>query len=140
VYEDGRVLTLGTEAPTEDEQEEPVLFHEDEPVEDGQLETNTVSFRKVGGELFPLGHTVITPGIRELALKGFNFGPLLERHANGDWGDLSDNDIAYNDAALDNGDERIFSSYNTDISPDGKVWIITEADRSATTVLLPSEN
>jgi hypothetical protein len=90
--------------------------------------------------LFPLGRTVITPGIRELALEGFNFGPILERHANGDWGDLSDNDIAYNDAALDSGDERIFSSYNTDISPDGKIWIITEADRSATTLLLPSEN
>ena len=140
VYEDGRMLTLGTEAPTEDEQEEPALFDEDEHAEGGLPETDTVSLRKAGGELFPLGRTVITPGIRELALEGFNFGPLLERHANGDWGDLSDNDIAYNDAALDNGDERIFSSYNTDMSPDGKIWIITEADRSATTVLLPSEN
>ena len=47
------------------------------------------SCEKLTGHLFPLGRTVMTPGIRELALKGLNFGPILERHANGDWGDLS---------------------------------------------------
>jgi hypothetical protein len=62
---------------------------------------------------------------------------LLARHANCDWGELSVEDLAANELALLTG-RRLLSSYDL---PDGqgKVWIITEADRSATTILLPDE-
>ena len=64
---------------------------------------------------------------------------LLNRHATGDWGDLDPEDAKLNDAALTSGEDRIFSVYKRDGIPDGKIWIITERDRSATTVLFPSE-
>lgn len=60
----------------------------------------------------------------------------LSRHARGDWGDLEQDDKAANDRALKEG-TRILSSYKD--SADVKFWIITEGDRSATTVLLPSD-
>ena len=82
--------------------------------------------------LFPPGTVTATPGA--LALKV----DLLEffwRHLAGDWGDLSDEDKRENDLSLKQG-FRILSAYDT---PAGKLWIITEADRSATTFLLPDE-
>jgi len=83
--------------------------------------------------LFPLGFVVATPGALDL---GINFSPYLRRHQRGDWGDLDAEDKAENNFSVQNG-YRILSAYYT---PDGtKFWIITEADRSATTVLLPSE-
>jgi hypothetical protein len=83
--------------------------------------------------LFPLGLVVATPGAIEL---GINLSPFLRRHQCGDWGDLDAEDKAENIFSLQNG-LRILSAYQ---APDGaKFWIITEADRSATTVLLPSE-
>jgi hypothetical protein len=60
---------------------------------------------------------------------------LLTRHAKGDWGDLCAFDRRQNEIALRDG-YRVFSSYN---APAGRVWIITEADRSITTILLPEE-
>lgn len=61
----------------------------------------------------------------------------LARHAQGDWGDLCRRDRERNDHALATGEERLFSTYHTE---DGtKFWIITEWDRSLTTVLLPEE-
>jgi hypothetical protein len=63
--------------------------------------------------------------------------PYLRRHLQGDWGDLSDNDRRRNDAALKSGEDRLFSSYP--IRSDLTLWIITERDRSVTTLLLPSE-
>ena len=65
----------------------------------------------------------------------------LDRHLNGDWGDLYDEDKAMNDESvrMENEEEmgwRLMSSYSID---DIKIWIITEADRSSTTILLPSE-
>ena len=61
---------------------------------------------------------------------------FLGRHASGDWGDLDAEDTAANNAALIHGG-RLFSAYNL---PDaGRVWVITDADRSATTVLFPEE-
>jgi hypothetical protein len=60
----------------------------------------------------------------------------LKRHHTGDWGDLCEEDIASNEQAMQNGG-RLFSTYH---DPKGvKFWIITEADRSATTVLLPED-
>jgi len=60
---------------------------------------------------------------------------LLDRHFAGDWGDQSKGDLRTNDTALKNG-ERVMSSYDVE---GGKIWIITEWDRSVTTILLPSD-
>ena len=84
---------------------------------------------------FSLGQVVTTLGISEL-LTPQEISMLLDRHVMGDWGDMSKSDKNLNDQALAMGLGRLFSSY---ITPKGKVWIITEADRSITTVLLPSE-
>ena len=87
--------------------------------------------------LFPLGKTVCTPGVVELVQAGaFNPVDLLSRHHIGDWGDCGAEDAAANDQALKDG-TRIFSVYQ--IGPDVKLWVITEADRSVTTILLPNE-
>jgi hypothetical protein len=87
--------------------------------------------------LFPLGHTVATPGaLAALTNAGTSPAKLLDRHASGDWGIVSADDAAENELSLREG-FRILSAYTL---PTGEgLWIITEHDRSATTVLLPSE-
>ncbi len=85
--------------------------------------------------LFPPGQIVATPGALELAEQGVDLLAYLQRHLCGDWGELCDEDKAENDFSLKNG-FRLMSAYPT---PCGKLWIITEADRSATTFLLPEE-
>lgn len=86
---------------------------------------------------FRAGRLLMTAGVNDLVQRGvFNPGPYLQRHLDGDWGDLCDEDRRSNDTALKNGD-RLFSSYR--ITPDLKLWIITEWDRSVTTLLLPDE-
>jgi hypothetical protein len=84
----------------------------------------------------PLGRVVATPGALKL-LTGARAHPfdLLTRHATGDWGDLCAFDRRQNEIALCAG-LRFLSSYNVSA---GRVWIITEADRSVTTILLPEE-
>ena len=87
---------------------------------------------------FSPGQVVMTAGVDELVRQGrLNPTPYLRRHLHGDWGDLSDNDRRLNDAALKSGEDRLFSSYQ--VMPNLKLWIITEWDRSVTTLLLPSE-
>lgn len=83
---------------------------------------------------FPFGRLLITPGALD-ALSTEAVNKALSRHALGDWGDLCAEDIRANERALEVG-SRLFSAYH---DGDTKFWIITEADRSATTVLLPSE-
>ena len=87
--------------------------------------------------LFPLGQIVATSGARE-ALEASHQTPFdfLARHARGDWGELSADDIAENEFSLKNG-LRLLSSYVT--ATGRKLWVITEADRALTTLLLPSE-
>jgi hypothetical protein len=87
--------------------------------------------------LFSVGTLVSTPGAL-LALMEADVTPLslVMRHVSGDFGDLCDEDRAANDLAVVEG-TRVFSSYV--VAPDTKVWVITEADRSVTTLLLPSE-
>ncbi|KAE8760837.1 hypothetical protein FSO04_06320 [Paraburkholderia madseniana] len=63
-------------------------------------------------------------------------GDLLTRHLHGDWGDLRAEDRRQNDVALENG-LRVLSCY--ELPGNGKVWIITEWNRSVTTVLLPDD-
>ncbi len=84
---------------------------------------------------FPLGRIVATPGALAL-LDAVEVGDLLGRHAAGDWGDLDAHDRRENGRALKTG-ARIFSAYET--SKGGRVWIITEADRSSTCILRPEE-
>ena len=84
----------------------------------------------------PLGRVVATPGALDFVGRhGVDLLGLLLRHETGDWGDVCADDARANDRTLDAG-ARVLSAYET---PGGRVWIITEADRSATTVLLPSE-
>lgn len=86
--------------------------------------------------LFALGQVVSTPNALAFAEKHqTDLLQLLYRHQTGDWGDLEDEDKESNEEALIN-DTRIFSSYS--IAED-KIWIITEADRSFTTLLMPSD-
>ena len=88
------------------------------------------------GVPFPLGRVLATPGALALAEEhGLDLPALIARHQLGDWGDVPHADALANDIALDLG-TRLFSAYAT---PAGRLWIITEADRSATTVLLPDE-
>ncbi len=90
--------------------------------------------------LFPLGQVVATPGALDaLAGAGCTPAEFLARHAAGDWGDLGDEDRRENALSLRQG-FRLFSAYAYDpADPTATVWIITEADRSSTCVLLPSE-
>lgn len=87
--------------------------------------------------LFALGQVVATPGALA-ALEEHAIAPetLLARHLAGDWGVVAAEDAAANDAAVKLQD-RLLSAYV--ISPGVRVWVITEHDRSSTTLLLPSE-
>ena len=86
---------------------------------------------------FALGQTFITPGAEEaLQIAGQTSIEFLRRHMSCDWGEISDEDAQENDFSLIEG-FRLLSSYHT--GKGQQLWIITEADRSATTVLLPSE-
>jgi hypothetical protein len=86
---------------------------------------------------FALGQTFITPGAEEaLQFAGQTAIEFLRRHMSCDFGELSDEDLSQNHLALEEGD-RLLSNYRT--GKGQQLWIITEADRSATTILLPSE-
>lgn len=94
-------------------------------------------------QLFDLGQVVMTANLQHTLdesspdtnsmeeLLGF-----IDRHVAGDWGDLDQHDKDANDQALKTGG-RLFSAYNT--ATDIRVWVITEADRSYTTALLPAD-
>ena len=86
---------------------------------------------------FSLGQVVATPGALSL-LNEQQVHPidLLERHVRGDWGSVCVEDAQSNDWAVQKG-ERLLSSYS--LGSGLKVWIITESDRSVTTLLLPEE-
>ena len=83
----------------------------------------------------PLGRTLATPGVLEVTTQTER-NIAFSRHAHGDWGDVVGEDWRSNDLALQTG-ERLISVYHT--LSGVKFWIITEADRSATTILLPHE-
>ena len=85
----------------------------------------------------PLGRVVATPGALELLKEGKRHPfDLLACHATGDWGELCAFDCRQNEIALRDG-YRVLSSYDV---LQGRVWVITEADRSITTILLPEES
>lgn len=87
--------------------------------------------------LFALGSIVSTPAaLRLMLMNGFAPDELLDRHVSGDWADMDAEDQALNRQAIADG-TRIFSAYR--ITEGKRVWLITEADRAATTFLLPHE-
>ena len=84
----------------------------------------------------PLGHVVATPGALDVVrAHGLDVLDLVHRHASGDWGDVSEHDAQANDRSAQNY-TCVLSAYDT---RGGRLWVLTEADRSATTVLLPSD-
>lgn len=98
---------------------------------------------------FQLGQVVATAAVHDDMVRDNEFAELVARclcrHANGDWGQVCDEDKTVNDAALKHGN-RVLSAYTIDPAKgeskgygDNTLWIITEADRSSTTVLYPEE-
>ena len=92
---------------------------------------------------FKLGRTVATPGALDaLERAGQDAAEFLDRHARGDWGEVGEADWKVNDAAVAHEHDpdrqaRLLSAYRTGLGE--RLWVITEADRSATTLLLPDE-
>ena len=84
---------------------------------------------------FALGRLLMTPGVQE-QVPPSEMLQALRRHAHGDWGELDEEDRRANDQGVKEG-TRLLSSYHTKAGI--KFWIVTEADRSATTLLLPDE-
>jgi hypothetical protein len=84
---------------------------------------------------YPLGSLVATPALIDEVVHD-DILKALARHARGDWGDVCAEDQQANNLALRDG-TRLLSSYTS--STGVKFWVITEADRSLTTVLLPSD-
>jgi len=89
---------------------------------------------------FALGRLLMTRGVNDLVAERTDFAKFvtesLNRHWKGDWGDLGDEDKNENELSLKAG-YRLLSAYEVEGLP--KIWIITEADRSATTILFPDE-
>ena len=86
---------------------------------------------------FQAGQLLMTAAVSALVNEGtVDPWPYLTRHLHGDWGDIGPEDARSNDAALREGD-RLFSAYQ--VAPELRLWIITECDRSATTLLLPED-
>ena len=90
---------------------------------------------------FELGQIVCTMGVSQAMEDNLKFVKFIQkslaRHINCDWGDMCEEDKESNNSAVANGDDRIFSAYN--YKNGVKVWIITEWDRSVTTILFPEE-
>lgn len=93
--------------------------------------------------LFDMGQVVMTSGVADKVAESETYAFLVQKalqmHSEGNWGDVYDEDWESNQNALRDGD-RLFSVYiMSELDPEDKIWIITEADRSTTTVLLPEE-
>lgn len=89
---------------------------------------------------FKIGQVVITKGVNANISESIEFSKFIlesiARYRNCDWGNLGKEDWKMNDSAVENNDDRIFARYNNE---EGDIYIITEWDRSVTTILFPSE-
>ena len=86
---------------------------------------------------FPLGQVLITPPAEAILQEASRtFQEFLDRHASGDWGEIDVDDWNANEDALTSG-ARLMSVYT--VTDKQKIWIITESDRSATTLILPDD-
>jgi hypothetical protein len=97
--------------------------------------TATISAMQMNTARFQMGRLLITPGARD-ELSPIDVMKGLQAHLTGHWGDLDEYDKKVNEEALKM-DGRLFSAYHS--AKGTKFWVITEADRSATTILLPEE-
>ena len=90
---------------------------------------------------FELGNVVMTRGVADEMAENEMFAKevhaALGRYQSGDWGDMDEEDMVMNDMAVTSGEDRIFAAYN--LSSGERVWIITEWDRSCSTILFPEE-
>lgn len=101
------------------------------------MRADSITTQAISVRRFALGQTFITSGAEEaLQIAGQTAIEFLRRHMSNDWGEPSDEDARENEPSLKEG-FRLLSAYRT--AKGQKLWIITEADRSATTILLPSE-
>ena len=91
---------------------------------------------------FTIGQLVATRGVHDLMQENPDFNHFAQsaflKYRRCDWGDTCESDKAQNDSAVING-ERILAEYRHPEHPDWRLWIITEWDRSSTTLLFPSE-
>jgi hypothetical protein len=101
---------------------------EEEPKEGKDMNTQTT-------RTFPLGQIVATPNALQ-SLTREDIAKALDRHAACDWGDCCREDSQENELSLKEG-FRLFSVYHAENGK--KFWVITEADRSVTTVLMPED-
>jgi len=100
------------------------------------MKNHVTATHTVSKVLFPMGQTLATPGaLRIMAQFGFLPADLLSRHTRGDFGVVCSEDAQANAEAIIQG-SRILSSY---LVGSQRIWVITEADRSTTTILLPDE-
>ena len=92
---------------------------------------------------FLIGRLVATHGVASLMQEEPDFDRFAKdafrRYLDADWGEMCESDKQQNDMALIHKDNRIFASYENAAHPGWKLWIITEYDYSATTLLFPSE-
>jgi hypothetical protein len=86
-------------------------------------------------KMITLGQVVLTCGVDAMGFEYSELLHLLSRHVNGDWGAVCEEDAQTNDDAVEHGD-RVMSVY---IHKGVRLWVITEWDRSVTTILLPQE-
>ena len=90
---------------------------------------------------FKFGKLMMTRGVNDRVAEDRQLAKFvtdsLKRHLRGDWGEMGQEDKDANEIALEEGDLRLFSAYESTGLP--KIWIITEADRSVTTILFPDE-
>ena len=102
-----------------------------------QFNDTTTTTKTQNEALFPLGSIYLTIGAQE-ALKEANQQPseFLAKHQSGQWGDLCEDDKKENELSLKEG-FRILSAYRTKLGE--KIWVITEADRNSSCLLLPEE-
>jgi hypothetical protein len=95
---------------------------------------------RLTGKRFEFGVLVLTAGVNAKVAEDIEFAKFvwdsIKRHGAGDWGDMGEQDKAENEFAIGKY-LRIFSAYEQ--SPLPRIWVITEADRSATTLLFPNE-
>ena len=90
-----------------------------------------------------LGRLVMTHTVNSLIAENEEFAKFVlhsfGRYRRHDWGEMCESDKNQNDAAIAGEYNRLFASYNNEQHPDWRIWIITEADSSYTTILFPSE-
>lgn len=126
------MVLKNTEASAEEDTEDP-------PIQVPGHEITPWEASTAAEMAFPVGNLLITRAVQSLIENGaLNPIPYLKRHVVGDWGEICSEDWESNQWALENG-ERLLSCYEINAEGESRLWIITEADRSSTTMLLPSE-